>query len=200
MSSTFTRHKTQVLLLPLIILLTVVSLSCENDLRDVAKVANIQEEEQVNISNDVIITYSDSAVVKAELTSPEMREYPDSIGLLEFQKGLVIHLFDEEGKQTQKVVADYGVQRINTNLTELRKNVVVTTADGGVIKTEELFYDQDKNIYYNTVPISFDFKDGRGSFHATSFISDAGFKKIDGQNATAVYIPTEDSQFPTFGN
>lgn len=193
-------NKTQLLLLPLLMMLMVVIISCENDLRDVAKVANIQEEEQVNISNDVIITYSDSAVVKAELTGPEMREYPDSIGLLEFQKGLLIRLFDEDGNQTQQVVADYGVQKIKENITELRRNVIVTTTDGAIIKTEELFYDQDKNRYYNTVPITFDFKDQRGSFHATSFTSDAGFKKIDGQNMTGFYIPSGDQQFPTFGN
>src|SRR5690606_10460511 len=72
--------------------------ACENDLSDVEKIANIQQEENVNISKDVTVIYSDSARVKAELTAPELREYPDSIAMYEFQKGVLIRFFDEEGK------------------------------------------------------------------------------------------------------
>lgn len=73
-------------------------------------------------------------------------------------------------------------------------------ADGSIIKTEELFFDEKKKIYYNTVPITFDFKDERGSLQATSFISDTDFKKIDGQNMSGYYIPSSQNQFPMFGN
>lgn len=176
------------------------SLACENDLRDVEKIANIQQEENVNISTDVTVIYSDSAQVKAELTAPELREYPDSVGMYEFQKGVLIRFFDEGGKETQRIRSEYATQKIDEGITEFRKNVVVNMVDGSVIKTEELFFDEKKNIYYNSVPISFDFKDARGSLQATSFVSDAAFKKIDGQNMTGFYIPSGDQQLPSFGN
>lgn len=174
-------------------------IACENDLRDVEKIANIQQEENVNTSKDVVVTYSDSALVKAELTSPELREYPDSIGMYEFRKGVLIRFFDEKGDESQRIKSDYATQKAKEGITEFRKNVVVNMANGSVIKTDELFFDEKKNIYYNTVPIVFDLKDGRGSFQATSFISDTNFKKIDGQNMTGYYIPSGDQQLPSFG-
>ncbi|MFD2593715.1 LPS export ABC transporter periplasmic protein LptC [Sphingobacterium griseoflavum] len=188
--------------IPLILSLgfgTALFVACENDLRDVEKLANIQQEENVNISKDVTVTYSDSAVVKAELTAPELREYPDSVGLYEFKKGTVIRFFDENGAESQRVKSDYATQRPKEGLTEFRGNVVITMANGSIIKTEELFFDEKKNIYYNTVPIVFDLKDGRGSFQATSFVSDTDFKKIDGQNMTGYYIPSNSQQFPMMG-
>ncbi|NGM64632.1 LPS export ABC transporter periplasmic protein LptC [Sphingobacterium sp. SGR-19] len=179
---------------------TIVFMACENDLRDVEKIANIQQEENVNVSKDVTVTYSDSAKVKAELTAPELREYPDSIGMYEFQQGVLIRFFDEHGEESQRIRSDYAVQKVKEELIEFRKNVVVNMVDGSIIKTEELFLDQKKNIYYNSVPITFDFKDQRGSLQATSFISDTDFKKIDGQNMTGFYIPSGDQQLPSFGN
>ena len=175
-------------------------MACENDLRDVEKLANIQQEENVNISKDVTVVYSDSAKVKAELTSPELREYPDSIGQYEFKKGVLIRFFDEFGKESQRIRSDYALQKVKEGLTEFRKNVVVTMADGSVINTEELFYDEENQRYYNTVPISFHFKDQRGSAHANSFTSDINFKKIHGPGMTGDYLPSDKQQFPTFGN
>lgn len=163
------------------------------------KIANIQQEENVNVSKDVTVTYSDSAVVKAELTAPELREYPDSIGFYEFKKGTLIRFFDEKGVESQRIKSDYASQKPKEGLTEFRRNVVVTMANGSIIKSEELFFDEKKNIYYNTVPITFDLKDGRGSFQATSFVSDTDFKKIDGQNMTGYYVPSSNQQFPMMG-
>ncbi|WP_437921015.1 LPS export ABC transporter periplasmic protein LptC [Sphingobacterium sp. LRF_L2] len=174
-------------------------IACENDLKDVEKIANIQQEENVNISKGVTFTYSDSAKVKAELTSPEMREYPDSVGIIEFKKGVLIRFFDDKGAESQRVKSDYARQKNKEQLTEFRKNVVINMANGSIIKTEELFYDEKKKIYYNTLPIVFDLKDGRGSFQATSFHSDTEFKKIDGQNMTGYYIPQGEQQLPSFG-
>lgn len=174
-------------------------IACENDLRDVEKIANIQQEENVNISKEVTVVYSDSATVKAELKAPELREYPDSLNQYEFKKGVVIRFFDDTGAEAQRIKADYAIQKIKDGLTEFRRNVVIHMANGSIIKTEELFYDEKKQIYYNSVPITFDFTDDRGSLQATSFVSDADFNSIDGQNMTGYYIPSGEQQLPSFG-
>ncbi|WP_051146149.1 LPS export ABC transporter periplasmic protein LptC [Sphingobacterium paucimobilis] len=178
--------------------------SCENDLREVSKIENIQQEEAVDISKDVKIIVSDSAIVKAQLTGPEMRVYHDTTGNknsnYEFQKGLQIIFYDSEGKESQRIRSDYGKQRVLDGITEFKKNVVVNMSDGSIIKTEELYYDEKKKIYYNDVPISFEFKDARGNLQATSFTSDTDFKNINGQNMTGFYISSGNSQLPSFGN
>lgn len=178
--------------------------SCENDLREVSKIENIQKEEAVDISKDVKIIMSDSAVVKAQLTGPEMRVYHDTTGNknsnYEFQKGIQIIFYDATGNESQRIRADYGKQRVLDGITEFKKNVVVTMSDGSIIKTEELYYDEKQKMYYNSVPISFEFKDARGNLHATSFTSDTEFKNINGQNMTGFYVPSSSSQLPSFGN
>lgn len=177
--------------------------SCENDLREVSKIENIQQEEAVDISKDVRVVLSDSAVVKAQLTGPEMRVYHDTTGNknsnYEFQKGVQIIFYDAMGKESQRIRADYGKQRVLDGITEFRKNVVVTMADGSIIKTEELNYDEKQKKYYNSVPITFEFKDSRGNLQATSFISDTEFKNIIGQHMTGFVIPSSNS-LPSFGN
>lgn len=178
-------------------------IACENDISEVNKIENIQEEEAVDISIDVKVIYSDSARVKAQLTSPEMRVYHDTTGNrnsnYEFQKGLQIVFYDSTVNESQRIKSDYGIQRTKEDIIEFRKNVVITLADGSLIKTEEFIYDQANKRYYNHVPITFEMKDGRGNFQGTSFTSDEDFKLIKAENMRGYYIPSQGSAFPTFG-
>ena len=172
-------------------------------MKDVNAIENIQKEEAVDISKNVRIIYSDSAEVKAELTGPEMRVYHDTTGNrnsnYEFPKGLKIRFFDQTGAESQQITSDYGIQRALDGITEFKRNVVINMADGSIIKTEELYYDENKKIYYNQVPITFEFKDARGNLQATSFTSDTEFRNIEGQNMTGFYVPSNSNQLPLFG-
>ncbi|MFZ4862459.1 LPS export ABC transporter periplasmic protein LptC [Sphingobacterium sp. Mn56C] len=176
--------------------------SCENDLREVSKFENMKKEEAVDISKNVKVIFSDSAKVKGQLTGPEMRIHHDTTGNRntnsEFPKGVLIIFYDDKVQETQRIRSDYAMQHGPDGLIEFRKNVVVTRTDGAVIKSEELFYDEKNKKYYNTVPITFDFKDARGKLQATSFTSDNNFQHINGENMTGFYIPSNNSQFPSF--
>lgn len=171
--------------------------ACETDLKEVDRIAAIQAEEPVDISQGVTVVYSDSAMVKAQMTAPEMRHYNVEEPYYEFQKGVTIVFYDENSTETQRITADYAVQKEVQELIEFRGNVVITRADGSIIKTEELIHDQQANTFYNHVPIEAHFKDGRGNFMGTSFTSDATFENIEVQNATGLYL-LEDGQAPTF--
>lgn len=177
--------------------------ACENEMKDINAIENIQQEEAVDIYKDVKIIYSDSAIVKAQLTGPELKIYHDTTAgrnnNYEFEKGLQIIFYDADGKETQRIRSDYGLQRAKEGITEFRKNVVINMADGSVIKSEEIFYDENQKIYYNSVPITMDFKDARGSLQATSFKSDTDFRNIQGENMTGFVIPSSESQIPSFG-
>jgi len=179
-------------------------ISCENDINEVNKIENIQAEEAVDISKDVKVIYSDSAIVKAQLTGPEMRIYHDTTANknsnYEFQKGVQIIFFDANGAESQRITSDYGIQRAKENLIEFKKNVIITLANGSIIKTEEFIFDQENKKYYNAVPITFEMKDGRGNFQGTSFTSDTDFNLIKVENNQGFYIPSSGSPFPSFGN
>lgn len=177
--------------------------ACENDMKDIKAIENIQAEEAVDTYKDVRIIYSDSAIVKAQLTGPEMKIYHDTTAgrnnNYEFEKGLQIIFFDEQGKETQRIKSDYGIQKAKEGITEFHKNVVITMADGSIIKSEEIIYDENQKIYYNNAPITFEFKDDRGSFQASSFRSDLDFRNIEAQEMSGFYIPSNKSALPSFG-
>ncbi len=171
--------------------------ACETDLKEVDRIAAIQAEELVDISTNVTVIYSDSAVVKAQVTAPEMRNYQTDTPYFEFQRGITIVFYDEQGTESQRITSDYAIQKEAQELIEFRRNVVITRADGSVIKTEELIHDQKANTFYNHVPIQAYFKDGRGNFMGSSFHSDGNFEHIEVQNATGLYI-FEPGEGPAF--
>ncbi len=171
--------------------------ACETDLKEVDRIAAIQAEEPVDISLGITVVYSDSALVKAKMTAPEMRHYNVEEPYYEFQKGITIVFYDENRVETQRITSDYAIQKEVQELIEFRRNVVITLADGSIIKTEELIHDRKANTFYNHVPIEAYFKDDRGNFIGTSFTSDASFENIDVQGMTGLYL-LEDGQGPAF--
>ncbi|WP_353181743.1 LPS export ABC transporter periplasmic protein LptC [Parapedobacter lycopersici] len=171
--------------------------SCETDLKEVDRIAAIQAEEPVDISRGVTVVFSDSAVVQAKMSAPEMRHYNVEDPYYEFQKGVTIIFYDEHSKETQRITADYAIQKEAEELIEFRGNVVITRADGSVIKTEELIHSQKDNTFYNHVPITAHFKDGKGDFMGSSFRSDGNFENIVVQNSTGLYI-FDGNQGPSF--
>ena len=179
------------------ILGTILLAACETDLKEVERIAAIQAEEPVDISLGITVVYSDSALVKARMTAPEMRHYNVEEPYYEFQKGVTIVFYDENRLETQRITSDYAIQKEAAELIEFRDNVVITLADGSIIKTEELIHDQKANTFYNHVPIEAYFKDERGNLMGTSFTSDAAFEDIVVQNMTGLHR-LEDGQGPTF--
>ncbi|UIR55312.1 LPS export ABC transporter periplasmic protein LptC [Sphingobacterium sp. SRCM116780] len=188
--------------LPLMLLFALVAIfftACEPDLKEVDRIANMKKEEAVDISRQVTVIYSDSTIVKAEMSAPEMRIKHDSTQVYEFPKGIKIIFYDKNVKETQRITSDYAIQHEANKTTTFKKNVIVTMADGSIIKTEEIVYDEGKESFYNQVPITAYFKDNRGNLQGSSFTSDKDFKKINIQNSTGVMIIKDNSMFPTFG-
>lgn len=180
-----------------IALSTLLIMSCETDLKEVDRIAAIQAEEPVDISIGITVIFSDSAVVQAKMTAPEMRHYNVEAPYYEFQEGVTIMFYDEHSIETQRITADYAIQKEVEELIEFRGNVIITRADGSVIKTEELIHDQKENTFYNHVPITAYFTDGKGNFMGSSFQSDGSFQNIEVQNSTGLYI-FENGQAPSF--
>lgn len=177
--------------------------SCEPDLKEVDRIANLKKEEAVDISRHVDVIYSDSTRVKANLTAPEMRIRHDSTEVYEFPKSIKIIFYDENLKETQRITSDHAIRREKEKTTIFTKNVVVTMADGSILKTEEIVYDEgakDPNrTFYNNLPVTAFFKDQRGNLSGSSFTSDKDLLHANIQNATGVVIIKDNSLFPSIG-
>jgi len=128
--------------------------SCENDLKEVERISSQTIEDPVDISYGVKVIYSDSSVVKAQLTTPKMLHFNIDSPYYEFPQGGLLIMYDSTRNETQRVKSDYAVQRVNTGITELRKNVVATRADGMVLKSEELIWDEKEKKFYSNLPVT----------------------------------------------
>lgn len=140
--------------------LAVIMASCESNFREVQRINSVAFS-PVGESEDINLKYTDSGKVKAILVSPLMLDYSNlEYGFNEFPKGVNVTLVDDS-KKNSYVVADYAITYANTDIIDLQGNVKITSADGKVLETEQLYYDQ-KNEWFYTEEF-FKFTDGQGS-------------------------------------
>ncbi|MGV3508840.1 MAG: LPS export ABC transporter periplasmic protein LptC [Sphingobacteriaceae bacterium] len=156
-------------------------ISCENDLKEINRVSSRALDVQVDTSKGVEATFSDSAIVKGKLITPLMLNFKKE-KYYEMPKGLTVILYDENQKESSRIVADHGIIR-EDEIAELRKNVVVTTQSGDTFKSEELFWDQKKKIFYSNQLVNITKPDGT-SINGTHFESDQNFNNPIISNAT----------------
>ena len=165
------------------VLLSFLFIACENDLRDIEKVSSRIVNVPVDTSRGVEVIMSDSGVVKGKLITPLLLIYNTAHPYNEMPNGLTVIFFDENQKETSRIVADHGIRREQEKLVELRGNVVVTTQKGDVFKSEELFWDESKKIFYSNQLVNITKPDGT-SINGTNFQSDQNFENPIIQNAT----------------
>lgn len=123
--------------------------ACENDLKEVERVSSKKIAIPVDKSINVEIIYSDSAVVKAKLITPELLHYKTDRPYQEMQKGVTIIFYDQFQKETSRIKSDYAIRRESEKLVEFRKNVVATNTNGETFKSEELIWDENKKHFYS---------------------------------------------------
>ncbi|AWH84946.1 LPS export ABC transporter periplasmic protein LptC [Flavobacterium album] len=146
------------------ILITVLAgllFSCESNLKDVQRINTVTfspagETENINLK------YTDSGKVKAILVSSLMKDFSNlQYGFNEFPKGVHVTLLDKSEKKTY-VVSDYAIWYNKSDIIDLQGNVRITTDDGKVMETEQLYYDQKNEWFYTEK--RFKFTDEKGSY------------------------------------
>jgi len=134
--------------------------SCESTFKDVQRI-NAVEFSPIGQSENINLKYTDSGKVKAILVSPLMLDYSHlEYGFNEFPKGIHVTLLDQ-GTQKSFVVSDYAITYSATDIIDLQGNVKITSGDGKILETEQLFYDQKNEWFYTDK--KFKFTDGQGS-------------------------------------
>ena len=120
--------------------------SCENDIKQV------QELGSKKIGVDTIISVeaylSQNAKVKAKLTAPLMlRTFTDTTKT-EFPHTLHVVFFNDSMKAESQLFAKYGRYLENDSKIFLRDSVVVFNIKGDTLKTEELYWERNKQLFY----------------------------------------------------
>ena len=135
--------------------------SCESNFKDVQKINKITFS-PTGEADTVNLKYTDSGKVKAILESPKLLDYSSiKYPFTEFPKGVHVTLYDDKGQQSH-VFSDYAITYAKTDIIDLQGNVKITSHDGKVLETQQLYYDQ-KNEWFFTEE-AFTFKDADGSY------------------------------------
>ncbi|MGV3460363.1 MAG: LPS export ABC transporter periplasmic protein LptC [Flavobacterium sp.] len=135
--------------------------SCESNFKEVQRMNTVAFNAAVQ-AEDIDLKYTDSGKVKSILLSPLMMDYSNlEYGFKEFPKGVKVTLFDDNGQQTT-VVADYATTYDDTKIIDMQGNVKITTGDGKVLTTDQLYFDQKEEWFYTEK--NFKFTDGQGGY------------------------------------
>ncbi|MFH4967655.1 LPS export ABC transporter periplasmic protein LptC [Gaetbulibacter sp. M240] len=146
--------------------------SCTDNIKEVQKIG-VSENEPVGIAEDINLKYTDSGRVTANLLASKMLDYSNrDFPYNEFVNGLTLYLFDEDDNKS-KVVSDYAIVYNKTDLIDLQGNVVITTYDGKILKTEQLYYDQSNEWLFTNYPV--EFTTDRDKINGNGFDSDSKF-------------------------
>ncbi len=183
--------KLSIIYLPALFICMLLLNACENSLDDIKKIASKEEDKPISRSTNVDIIYSDSAKVKAHLTTPVMIDYSDvQKPYHEMPKGVKIIFFDDDLKVKGQITADYAIQREKDNIIVFRKNVVATNAQGEVFKSDELIDDQANKKLYSSKPVQITMTNG-DVMNGTGFHSNESLYPWFIDNSNGVFHVTE---------
>ncbi len=149
--------------------------SCNNNRKSVGNL-DILANAPAGIADTLNLKYTDSMVLKANLLSPKMYDYSNrNFSFTEFPEGVVLHIYDGAHKHT--VYADYAITYKDTDIIDLKGNVVIAMATKDTLFTEQLYYNQDKDWLFNNEKFSFRSKDY--VTNGVGFDSDKTFNKVE---------------------
>ena len=127
--------------------------ACTNDPNEVKKITR-SEELPLEVQEDLVLTYSDSTYLRLQLEAPLAENFPQiEDPQRRFPKGIDVKFFDSFGKENTRLKANRAIQYVNQNLWHATGDVVVVNKKGEQLNTEELYWDQAKEIIYSEVQV-----------------------------------------------
>jgi LPS export ABC transporter protein LptC len=166
------------ILIPVLVLSITLFLGCESNFKEVQKI-NFSEFVPSGEADKINLKYTDSGRITAILVSPKMKEYGNvAFPFTDFPKGIDVTLYDKNNKRTI-ILADYATQYKSTNIIDLKGNVKITSQDGQVLETDQLYFDQ-KNEWFFTEK-NFTFTDPKGASKGQGIDFSKDFKVINSQ-------------------
>ncbi|NIG52649.1 LPS export ABC transporter periplasmic protein LptC [Chitinophaga sp. Cy-1792] len=122
--------------------------SCENDIQAVMEFDS--KKAAVENGSDIVAMFSQNGKVSAKLLAPSMERSLDKPTYVEFKKGLKLLMYDTTLQVTSTLTAKHGKYLEEEGYVYLRDSVVLVTAKGETLNTNELNYDPKRKIFYST--------------------------------------------------
>lgn len=156
-------------------LLAITAFSCKNNFEQI-KQLNQFDALPVGEADTIRVVYTDSAQTLAILTAPKNIDYSNQpFPYSEFPDGVAVVFFDENDSETY-VEADYGIMYTKTDVVDLQGNVRITTPDGADLKTNQLYWDINREWVFTEK--NFTFKNNDYDIAARVLDASRSFQKI----------------------
>jgi LPS export ABC transporter protein LptC len=174
-----TKIKTMMLLV-----VSVLVFSCQSNMNEIRKI-NIVEFSPVGEAKDFNLKYTDSGKIKVVLVSPQMLDFSQlEFPFTEFPKGLNVTIYDDNENKSY-ITSKYAISYTKSSLIDLSGSVKITTHDGKVLETEQLYFDQKNDWFFTQKPYTYTNKGSIIQGIGIDFSKD--FKTLDTQSTTGVY-------------
>lgn len=171
--------KTKIVFNAFFVALIILVSSCESNFKDVQKI-NMANFAPMGEADTVNLKYTDSGKIKAILLAPKMLDFGNaSFPYTEFPAGIDVTLFDGNSKKSF-IKSDYAIRFKNTNIIDLQGNVKITSDDGKILETTQLYYDQRREWFFTEKKCKLTLGPGN-IFYTKGFDASRDFKDINGQ-------------------
>ncbi len=130
----------------MVALATMVLFSCENS---ISRINEITKEDTLALvtTYDIVYDRSDSGHVQVKLVSPLMKRFGGDDPYSEFPDGFEITFFDNTGKETSFIKANYGISYVKRKFMNARNDVVIQNFETNEqLFTENLIWDQRRKL------------------------------------------------------
>src|SRR5690606_3067222 len=156
------------------LVLVITLFACESNYQNVKRLS-LSDGTPIAEGKVINFKYTDSGKLVTNLLAEKLLDYSNlEFPYKEFPNGIEVRFWDEDGKKNT-VTADYAIQFDKSSLVDLRKNVVVITADSVVLKANQLYWDQKNKWVFTDEPYQIKFKDGSYNDGAVGFDSSEDF-------------------------
>lgn len=117
--------------------------SCQNNRNEVMAFGK-KDKRASQTGKGITMLYTDSTLLRVKLEAPEMEIYDRDVEekTTVMPKGVFVVFYNDEGKESTTLKADYGIRYEASKRMEVKYNVEVVNENGEKLNTEHLIWDE----------------------------------------------------------
>lgn len=122
--------------------------SCKGDLETIQSLTH-KDESPVETGLDIELVYSSHARIRLVLKAPRMDRFAGEKNYIEMPEGISVVFYDSLMNVTSTLTANYAINYFLEEKFEVRNNVEVVNEANEKLNTEQLIWDQRKQIIFS---------------------------------------------------
>lgn len=166
--------------------------ACENDIKQV-NIITEADHYATEQAKQLELIYSDSALVKARITTPKLNRYMAvKEPYTELPQGLKMDFFDDSLNVISTLTANYAIRNEVSKIMTAKNNVVVVNKKGEMLNTEELIWDERLGEFTSSVYVKITKPDQ--IIHGTGFRANQDFSNYKISNISGIITVNSEAE------